>query len=315
MKLSGARAILALLLLLALFPASLAAISVFDVVRLSQEKYADEDILRVIQATDSRFVLTAEDTIRLRKEGVTEIVIREMLARPAPEKASAPVAVVAASKPARPSTTIRGSGNDVRIDRLEPLFVGSPYQETGSDHRAHAAVTFAGIEVLILRAESGFPFPLARARAVAATLNGLAAHPAGRFAARDAGRDTAKVIFTGSEAPAADVVAVTPADVAAYQARSREPVSAGTLAAFWAALLNDYWSIGVLGRPPRYFVDSREGPAFERLSRAVRVPAGLRNAAAVRAALDSLGRTDYEHLRKLPTEVPEALDFPIRRSP
>jgi hypothetical protein len=76
-----------------------------------------------------------------------------------------------------------------------------------------------------------------------------------------------------------------------------------------------YWAIGVAGRPPRYLVDSREGQALERLSLAIRLPAGSRDAAAVRAGLDSLGRADREHLRKLPTAVPEGLDFPVRRSP
>ena len=40
-----------------------------------------QEILRIIQSTDSRFVLTAEDTARLKKEGVKESVIREMLSR------------------------------------------------------------------------------------------------------------------------------------------------------------------------------------------------------------------------------------------
>ena len=313
MKPSGARAFLALFLL-ALIASPLAAISVFDVIRLSREKFADEEILRIIQSTDSRFVLTAEDTIRLRREGVTEIVIREMLSRPARGKAAAP-GTVPAAKPARPSTVIRGSGNDVRIDRPQPLFVGSPYKEAGAAGGEHAAVTLGGMDVLILRAETGFPSPLARARSVAATLNALSARPSGRFSARADGRDAAQVVFSSGGASAADVVAVAAADVAAYQARSRERVSAGALAAFWAALLNDYWAIGVLGKPPRYFLDSPEGPAFDRLSRAVRGPSRLRNAAAFRAALDSLGRSDSERLRKLPTAVPEALDFPVRRSP
>jgi hypothetical protein len=172
-------------------------------------------------------------------------------------------------------------------------------------------VTLGGIEVLIVRDEASFSSPLVRARAIAQTLNGLAAHASGRFAARAAERDS-KVIFEGSDGAATDVVAVTPADVAAYRAGGRQQVFAGTLASFWAALLNDYWSIGVAGKPPRYLVDSRDGQALEELSRAVRLPAG---AAAVSAALDSLGRIDREHLRRLPTAVPEGLEFPVRRSP
>jgi len=312
MKLTGSQAIPVLILLLALLPASLAAISVFDVIRLSQERYSDEEIIRLIQTTDSRFVLSAEDTVRLRKAGVTEGVIREMLSRPAPQREPGPPLPESAMNPSRSPATVRGSGDDVRYGRRpEPPFSGSPYREGSADHHAHAAVTLGGIEVLIVRDGASFSSPLARARAIAQKLNGLAAHASGRFGARTAGRDS-KVIFEGSDGAATDVVAVTPADVAAYRAGGRQQVSAGTLASFWAALLNDYWAIGVAGKPPRYLVDSRDGQALEELSRAIRLPAG---AAAVSAALDSLGRTDREHLRRLPTAVPEDVDFPVRRSP
>jgi hypothetical protein len=312
MKLFGSPAIPVLILLLVFLPASLAAISVFDVIRLSQERYSDEEILRLIQTTDSRFVLSAEDTVRLRKAGVTEGVIREMLSRPAPQREPGPPVAESAVNPSHPPATVRESGDDVRYGRRpEPPFSGSPYRERSADRPAHAAVTLGGIEVLIVRDAASFPSPLTRARAIAQALNGLATHASGRFAARAAGRDS-KVIFEGRDGAATDVVSVTPADAAAYRTGGRQQVSAGTLASFWAALLNDYWSIGVAGKPPRYLVDSRDGQALEELSRAIRLPAG---AAAVSAALDSLGRTDRERLRRLPTAVPEDLDFPIRRSP
>ena len=318
MKLSGSPAVPFLVLLAVLLPASLAAISVFDVIRLSQGRYSDEEIIRLIETTDSRFVLSAEDTVRLRKEGVTESVIREMLSRPAPQqpqqKSEPPRSGSAASLSGPPAGTSSG-GDAGRGRRPEPLFAGSPYEETSPDHHAQAAVTLAGIEVLIVRDAAGFSSPLARARAVAKTLNSLAASASGRFADRAAGRD-AKVVFEGSDGAATDVVRVTPADVAAYRVvGGGRLVSSGTLASFWAALLNDYWAVGVAGKPPRYLVGSREGQALERLSRAVRLPAGPRDAAAVRAGLDSLGRTDREHLRKLPTAVPEDLELPMRRSP
>jgi hypothetical protein len=287
-----------LILLLALLPASLAAISVFDVIRLSQGGYSDAEIVRLIQTTDSRFVLSAEDTVRLREAGVTESVIREMLSRPAPRRESEPPVSGGAVLPLRP----------------EPLFSSSPYQEGSGDRHAHAAVTLAGIEVLIVHDEAGFSSTLARARAVAQTLNTLAAAGPGRFAVRAAGRDS-KVIFEGSDGATTDVVRVTPADVDANRIASRQQVSSGTLSSFWAALLNDYWAIGVAGKPPRFLVDSREGQALTRLSRAVRLPAGPRDAAAVRAGFASLGPTDRELLRKLPTAVPEDLELPVRRSP
>src|SRR6266536_1117001 len=119
MKLFGSRAIPALLLLLALFPAALSAISVFDVIRLSQQKYSDDEIVRIIQATDSRFVVNADDTTRLRKEGVTEVVIREMLSRPAREKADAPAAKPSA-KPARPPAAVKGSRTEAPMETRGP---------------------------------------------------------------------------------------------------------------------------------------------------------------------------------------------------
>ena len=287
-----------LILLLLLLPASLAAISVFDVIRLSQGRYSDAEIIRLIQTTDSRFVLSAEDTVRLREAGVTESVIREMLSRPAPRREPEPPVSDGAASRSRP----------------EPLFSGSPYPEGSGDRHGHAAVTLAGIEVLIVRDEAGFSSPLARARAVAQTLNSLAASASGRFAVRADGRDS-KVIFEGSDGAATDIVRVTPADVAAYRAGGHRQVSSETLSSFWVVLLNDYWAVGVAGKPPRSLADSREGQALARLSRAVGLPPGPRDAAAVRAGFDSLGRTDRDLLRKLPTAVPEDLELPVRRSP
>jgi hypothetical protein len=98
MRFSAVRPVL-FLLFLPLFPLPLSAISVYDVVRLSQQNYRDDDIVRIIQATDSRFLLSADDAARLRKEGVTEPVLREMLSRPAREKSEAP----AAKRPGKPT--------------------------------------------------------------------------------------------------------------------------------------------------------------------------------------------------------------------
>ncbi len=234
MKLSGVTAKSVLLLLLVSWPASLAAISVFDVIRLSQERYGDDEIVRLIRTTDSRFVLSAEDTIRLRKEGVTEAVIREMLSRPAPTQEESPTA--------REGAVARPIGG-----RREPLFSASSHNERDAGHPLSAGVTLAGMEVLTLRERDGFSSSLARARAVAATLNGLASRAYGRFAVRVAGPDR-KVAFESS-GPTADVLTVTPADAAGYQVAGGRQVSAATLASLWASLLNDYWGILVTRKP------------------------------------------------------------------
>ncbi len=315
MKSSGAPAVLFLALLLVLLPASLAAISIFDVIRLSQEGYADDEIVRLIRATDSRFVLSSEDLLRLRQEGVTETVIREMLSRPAPERKGGSPAPPAPANPARPGAagSRQDSGNR-HGHAYEPLFAGSPYAEAGAPQSAHSAVMLAGIEVLVLRDRSGFASSLARARAVAAELNGLAARASGRFAARESSGES-KVIFETSGGRASDVLAATPADAASYGVSSHRDVTPATLASFWAALLNDYWGIAVAGQPPRYLTDSRDGEALERLSLAVGGPAGPRDAPAIRTAFDSLEPAERLRLHRLAAAVPEELDFPVRRSP
>ncbi len=231
MKLSGFLGKSFLLLLLAAWPASLAAISVFDVIRLSQERYSDEEIVTLIRTTDSRFVLSAEDTIRLRKEGVTETVIREMLSRPAATREEPP-----ASKESAVTPPAGG--------RREILFSASSPNQRDAGHPVSARVTLAGMEILTLRDRDGFSSPLARARAVAATLNDLAGRASGRFAARTAGPET-RVAFESSGRPAADVLAVTRADAAEYRAADGRQVSAASLATLWASVLNDYWGIFV----------------------------------------------------------------------
>ncbi len=314
MKPSVFRALPALLLFLAFLPASLAAVSVYDVIRLSQAKYSDEEIIRLIQTTDSRFFLSADDTLALREAGITESVIREMLSRPAPRPGSEAPAPGRVANASRASSVPKGPADDSRHAPRSELFAGAVAPEKSALGQPNASVTLCGIEVLLVRDPGGFPSSLERARSIARKLNALAASASGRFAARPAGAD-AKVVFEKPGGVVSDVVAVTAADAAAFRGGGRQPVSSAMLASFWSALLNDYWSIGVAGKPPRYLVDSREGQALERLSLAIRPSAGPRDAAAVRAALNSLARTDRELLRKLPAAVPEDLDFPMRRSP
>jgi hypothetical protein len=315
MKLSGASAVLFLIFVLVLLPGSVAAISIFDVIRLSQEGYADDEIVKLIRATDSRFILSSEDVLRLRQEGVTETVIREMLSRPAPERKGGTPAppALAEPKPAGAVAPRQGSGNR-HGDQRELLFAGSSYAEAGAPQSAHAAVTLAGIEVLILRDRAGFASPLSRARAVATNLNGLAARASGRFAARSTRGDW-RVVFETSGGRDSDVIMAMPADAASYQGSGHREISPATLASFWTALLNDYWGIAVAGKAPRYLTDSREGEILEQLSLAVGGRAGPRDSAAIRAAFDSLEPADRLRLRRLAAAVPEELDFPVRRSP
>ena len=55
------------------------AMTVYDVIQLSKKSYSDQDIISLIEITDSAFELKAEDISRLVELGVSEPVIQVML--------------------------------------------------------------------------------------------------------------------------------------------------------------------------------------------------------------------------------------------
>ena len=75
----GARA-LALVMALTL-PIPAAALSIVDIIQLSQNDYSEEEIIKLIEVTESAFELEAADLPRLKNLGVHEAVIRVMLKR------------------------------------------------------------------------------------------------------------------------------------------------------------------------------------------------------------------------------------------
>ena len=56
-------------------------ITIFDTIQLSRQGYSDQEIIDLIEATNSIFELEADDLPRLKRLGVSEAVIRVMLAR------------------------------------------------------------------------------------------------------------------------------------------------------------------------------------------------------------------------------------------
>ena len=57
------------------------ALSIVDIVQLSQNSYSEEAIIKLIEVTSSAFELEAKDVPRLKELGVSEAVIRVMLER------------------------------------------------------------------------------------------------------------------------------------------------------------------------------------------------------------------------------------------
>ena len=80
-----------LLLVIFLLGASSAAsaLTILDVIQLSQRNYTDEQIIGIIEATNAVFELEAADLPRLKQLGVSEAVIRVMVRRRPPASTQA----------------------------------------------------------------------------------------------------------------------------------------------------------------------------------------------------------------------------------
>ncbi len=62
-------------------PIHATALSIVDIIQLSQNDYSEEEIIKLIEVTESAFELEAADLPRLKDLGVREAVIRVMLER------------------------------------------------------------------------------------------------------------------------------------------------------------------------------------------------------------------------------------------
>ncbi len=297
---------------LAVPPADRLGFSAEDVLRLTREGHPQEEIIRLIRLSDSRYALSAEDAVVLKQAGVREPVIAEMLSRPEPRTADAEKTeplpgVRPAPEPAgrqRSRVSVAYAGKELTVSRrLPPLFAAS------ADGKA-AAVSLDGLEILLLRGGAGDSSPLARAQKTAATLNGLARSGLGRFSAGDT---EPKVLFQSTDGRVVDVVEAAAADAAAFEWRKGSGISARALASYWAALLNDYWSVAVAGKPPRHLVSSRDGQALEELSRALASSPGAAGPNAIEIAAASMDPDARQRLRRLASHIPE--EFSMRRTP
>ncbi len=310
-RLSGFLLVVALLA----SPPRALAISVYDVVKLSQKGYTAEQIIALIDVSDSVFELTAEDLPKLKRVGVSERVIRKMLERPAPEAQPGQ-----ADTPARAAQeSVERHRHDAGDDRTPPAeklpqegkpfasgaaaFLSShPVTEEGAGRHTHVTVELGGAPLLILRDEAGLASIQVRADQVARRLDEARALDGGEFRAELAVGTDAVVYRSVAGSRALVIASVTGRDADAYQRRSGRRVTPDLLAEYWAALLNDYWSIYVLARPPRRLVGLHEGEALESLYQAVKQAA--EGAKAVESAVQQLPRAALQHLERLAAVVP-----------
>lgn len=325
----------ALSLLLVVAPPA-AAVSLFDVVQLTKAGYSDDQIIDVVRKTESRFYIDADTIITLKKEGVSEKLLRTLLELRSDEsppispadrdrnneswrngatRSSAPADERPASPPATHERHDASDATDqMPTDRVleqtaadHALFTVIEFDEgpTASSHAKHLhhALAIDGVPLLVLRSESGHATVALRAGEIAESLNTVATVP-GRFRAITS--PTAAVVYETEEGNVRQVLAVTRGDVVAYQRRSLGSVTPGRLAAWWAALLNDFTSVLVRGEAAHQLPLLRAGAPLDSIQKALGQDSerATTRSRSIARALDSLSAEERERLVALITSVP-----------
>lgn len=303
------------------------AVSIYDVIELSGQGYGDEEVVKIIRSTRSVFDLKVEDVPRLKSLGVSETVIRAMLgATPAASSGGeaslnltddrdriSPADSAAANdyieditdSVSDRSSQPGSSGYELAVSRVlipDRFGVELVSEEASGDHR-HAYVTLTGVPVLILRDEGRYRTVVNRGEVIARNLEEATRAGEGRFEALHAnGADM--VVFHGAKFRDIPIVTVNDRDVHAYDVRSERRVTSDLLAAYWAALLNDYWAIAFLHRSPSRLVNLHRGDAFVVLFNLVN-RMGSDEPTNLGLAVRQLPGTIQGHLERLAQSVPD----------
>ncbi len=320
---SSIRPIIPVLVFLCLPVPLASAVSIYDVIELSRNGYSDEAIVDVMEATESVFELTAEDIPRLRNLGVSELVIRKMRETMPAEQRETTVILQDVSS-AGQTTNRPGSyrtndpSNRKYVAFAEPLtevnsvlpaavraqFFLAPVHEEGAGGHTHLAVEFGGVPLFILRDEGQYASINDRGIAVARHLEDARRLGDGEFRPVHVnGVDS--VVFSHDSNTRLPIVFVSNRDAYAYDVRSERRVSPEILAAYWSALLNDYWAIAVKRHPPDELVSLHNGDALALLFEVI-ANDGVQN---LDLAVERLPYSIRQHLEDLAFAVPD--DFEV----
>ncbi len=308
------------ILLLAIGYAGLAwTVSIYDVIELSRSDFSDEEVVDIIRSTRSAFELTAEDIPRLKNLGVSEAIIRAMLMAPLAESTeSGPFLNDPGEHEQVPhmDSTVK---NDIviipatseRSSHDSPVLISRRFSvklvaEEAAGGHLHAYVTLNGLPILILRDEGGFQSVERRGETVASNLEKAMGIGDGHFRVQHE-KGKKLVIYQGADLREVPIITINRRDVRAYDVRSERRLNSDILAAYWAALLNDYWAIALLHRAPSRLVNLHRGDALMLLFELVNQPESAEQT-DLGAAVQQLPGTIQRHLERLARAVPDDFD-------
>jgi hypothetical protein len=302
------------------------AVSIYDVIELSRQDFSDNEVVNIIRTTGSAFELAAEDIPRLKKLGVSETVIQAMLLTTPDESTegmplpgtSEKIPAATEGKPVENSVRVtpvvsRNSPRKKSLDSDKPPLVMSRrfavkfLSEDAAGGHQHAYVTLNGLPILILRDEGRYRSIEDRGKAVAGNLEKAINIGDGRFT-RVHENGVEKIVYQGVDQRAVSILAINYRDVQAYDVRSERRLSSDLLAAYWAALLNDYWAIAVQHRVPTDLVNLHRGDALMLLYK-IANQSGSGEQSDLGKAVQQLPGTIQRHLERLARSVPDDFDI------
>lgn len=304
-------------------PSSAWALSLYDVVELSRAGYSDKQIIELIEKTRSRFKVDASAVIKLKESGVSEEVIRELL------KASttdSPLSTDTDTPSGSPTTDPQDTrprpdqapGPHSASDTHDPVHANGPFSSFPSEKiqgghagsHQHQAVAVRGVNMIILRSEAGHRSIAHRAGEITARLNrAVTKHPFGTFYATREPDATVWYRPNDTNEPIR-ILTADRGDVIGYQRRSLGRVSENRVAAYWAALLDDYAAIFLFERAPTRLVGLHLGEVlnrvYEELASSTPPPGkeSIDDNTWVLRILDHLSAEDKEHLLELAKLIP-----------
>jgi len=310
-----------LLVLWCLPMAPAVAINIYDVVELSRGDYSDAQIVGIIEATESVFELTSEDLPGLKNIGIRPAVIKVMMQRSRvtngndagpiidPFESGSDISDRTEAYEAEPANN-KYTTRPVSISASSPAAtIPAPFsvnhiREDSSGEHQHFSVDLYGVRLLVIRDEGRYATLEDRARSIALRLDEARRAGQGKFLAIHINGEEVVVFKDDTGTLDVQIVAVSGSDVVAYDVRSEQRVTNDLLAAYWSALLNDYWKIAFERQPPEQLRHLHRGEALMLLFAVVRNTPDDEEF-SLKRGVRQLPDSIQKHLARLAYAVPE----------
>ncbi len=289
------------------------AITVYDVIQLSNKAYSNEDIISLIKDTNSAFQLKADDVARLLEVGISEPVIQAMLeAKPPTKEDKNKTTEITRNKS---SASIKTADNNIKkpagksITPFNTLISWTDFRSVPSKQKAHKgkqyqAITYSGIPLFFIKDKARYKSIAERGKSVANQLDKITGTKGVFTASQNGIHDTIAFVADGSHQEIT-IIEVTSRDAKTYQpAKNGKRITAERLITYWSYLLTDYWMLAFNNQPPKQLTMLDQGKALTSLYKTLN-PAIKNSSVRLARAYQGLQKEDKKRLSQLASSIPD----------